>query len=176
MDKNDIEAYLVQVIRQCRAVQIPISNRIDPKIIINSRAKSRFAACRKIKQPAGTIYRIEVGSALMETDAFIVKNILVHELLHTCHGCYNHGSRWKRYAEKMNQLYGYHITTTATYKQLGLPEPEKKKTLRYRIACQNCGTVFYRQKKSRLVTNTGEYRCRCGGKLICTKIQEQDKE
>lgn len=164
MDKQDIEICMDEVIRQCTNLKIPISPFIDPNIIINKRARSRFAACRK---KGDSLYIIEVGEALMKADEYSVKNILAHEILHTCYDCYNHGKRWKFYANKMNQAYGYHITTTTTYEALGLETPERKKTIRYVIVCQNCGHQFYRQKKSKLVTETSKYRCKCGGILKC---------
>lgn len=164
MEKQEIETYMDEVIRQCVALKIPISSHIDPNIIINKRARSRFAACRK---KGNSFYTIEVGEALMKADEYSVKNILAHELLHTCYGCYNHGKRWKSYADKMNKTYGYRITTTTTYEALGLETPQREKTIRYIIVCQSCGHQFYRQKKSKLVTETSNYRCKCGGKLKC---------
>lgn len=164
MEKHEIERCMHEVIRECTSLKIPISTNIDPNIIINNRARSRFAACKK----KGTSpYIIEVGEALLKADVFAVKNILAHEILHTCYGCYNHGERWKLYADKMNRAYGYHITRTTTYEELGLETPEKKRKVHYVIVCQKCGYQFYRQKKSKLVTETHQYRCKCGGHLKC---------
>lgn len=156
--------------RECMALNIPISTNIDPNIIINRRARSRFAAC---KRKGAYLYIIEVGEALLQAERCAVKNILAHEILHTCYGCYNHGKRWKFYADKMNRTYGYHITTTTTYEELGLEVPDRKKTIHYVIVCQKCGHKFYRQKKSKLVTETDQYRCKCGGKLKCCLARQE---
>lgn len=170
MRKEEIEICMAQIIEECRAINIPISRHINPQITINRRAHSRFAACKKIK--ATSSYEIEVGEMLLQADVKWIKNILAHEILHTCYGCYNHGKRWKAYAAKMNQVYGYEISTTSTYEKLGLNEPERKKTINYVILCQKCGQKIYRQKKSRLVTHTNEYRCKCGGRLISMKVDQ----
>ncbi len=172
MDKTQVEICLSQVIRECVKSRIPISSKINQEVVINKRAKKRFAACKK--EPFGSPYefKIEVGEMLLETDPTIVKNILAHEVIHTCPGCYNHGKLWKQYAAIMNQLYGYHITTTATYEQIGLKAPEKQRRIRYVITCKRCGAVFYRQRKSKLVLHTNQYRCKCGGKLICRKTEQ----
>ncbi|NBI64508.1 sprT domain-containing protein [Clostridiales bacterium] len=170
MRKEDIEIYMAQIIAECRLIHIPVSQYIDPRITINTRARSRFAACKKIKGPYK--YEIEVGEMLLQADIKWIKNILAHEILHTCHGCYNHGQRWKTYANQMNQTYGYEISTTTTYERIGLERPEKKRQINYMIACRDCGQKMYRQKRSRLVTHTNEYRCKCGGKLDCYKIEK----
>lgn len=169
MSKIEIENYIKEIIEECRNVNIPVSNRINPEVVINRRARSRFAACKRESIFAMVDYTIEIGEALLKADEESVKNILAHEILHTCSGCYNHGELWKQYAAKMNREYGYRIKTTATYEELGLEAPEKKKKINYIITCQKCGNVIYRQKKSKLITHTSLYRCRCGGKLVCEK-------
>ena len=173
MNVKQIEAYMKEVILQCNAAGIPISRSIHSEIQINKRAKSRFAACRKEKGLSGIRFTIEVGEAILQLeDVWNIKNILAHELLHTCPGCYNHGAKWKAYASIMNQTYGYDIRTTSTYERLGLKEPEKKKNIKYVVICQKCGARIFRQKKSKLITHTGQYRCRCGGRLKCFEKKE----
>lgn len=172
MNRTDIEKYMKEVIAECHSACIPISSRISPYTVINRRAHSRFAACKRQTKFTGTNYIIEIGEALLKTDKRTVKNILAHEILHTCIGCYNHGKKWKMYAAKMNQIYGYQIKTTATYRELGLQEPERKRKINYIITCEKCGNVIYRQRKSRLIVNTNHYRCRCGGKLTCKKADQ----
>lgn len=168
MDKKQIETYMTEVIMQCKAIGIPVSDSIEPEIYINKRAKSRFAACKMEKGFYEKRYMIEVGEALLKVeDPWIIKNILAHEVLHTCPRCYNHGITWKSYAQKMNEKYQYQIKTTSTYEELGLIAPEKKKNVKYIIVCDKCGNVFYRQKKSKLITNINQYRCKCGGTLQC---------
>lgn len=169
MDKKEIEFCVQELIKECRNLKIPVSRKIDSEITINKRARSRFAACRREKGIKGEIYRIEIGEMLLVTDKKVVRTILAHELLHTCRGCYNHGTKWKEYASKMNQTYGYKIKTTATYEELGLEALEREKKINYVITCQKCGKTFYRQKRSKLITNINQYRCRCGGRLNCEK-------
>lgn len=171
MNEKTINEYMCEVFSQCRMAGIPVSDSVDSKIIINRRAKSRFAACKKEKIYNKITYRIEVGEAILTVEnPVIIKSILAHELLHTCPGCYNHGETWKTYAEKMNFLYGYHIKRVSTYEEMGISAPERKKQVKYVIICQKCGAKTYRQKKSKLITDTKHYRCKCGGKLNCYKV------
>jgi len=169
MEKQELEIYLQQVIQEAKALNLPVSKRIDPLIRLNRRAKSRFASCRTETNRPGAVYTIEVGEALLRSTGTTVKGILAHEVLHTCPGCRDHGSKWKAYAEKMNEAYGYTIKRTSTYEELGLEAPQKNREANYLLICRKCGRQIERQKKSRLVTHTGEYRCTCGGKLDCYK-------
>ena len=169
MNKKEIESCIQELIKECKDLKIPVSRNIDPEIRINRRARSRFAACKKEKSLIGDIYQLEIGESLLDAEESVIRTILAHELLHTCRGCYNHGPRWKEYAFKMNQTYGYRIKTTATYEELGLKAPDQQKKIRYVITCQKCGKNFYRQKCSKLVKNINWYRCQCGGKLTCKK-------
>ena len=116
-------------------------------------------------------FRIEICEAMLDAGEQEIKNVLAHELLHTCPGCYNHGMRWKAYAAKINNMYGYNITSTTTYEKIGLQKPEKKVNYKYKIECTKCGKIFYRQRKSKLTDNPARYRCTCGGKLKITELK-----
>lgn len=90
-------------------IGIPVSGSIHPAVTVNTRAKRRLGCC---------IYRdgmfyIEVAQRLLADDRQeLLEETLVHELLHTCYGCQNHGKRWKSYAEKVYAALGYHVTRT----------------------------------------------------------------
>lgn len=175
MKIHEIEKCLQEVIKECHHLNIPISKQIDPKIRINKRAKSRFAACMKDKRFQDPVFVIEIGNALLEIDEKKVGSILAHEVLHTCYGCNNHGRVWKAYAYKMNRTYGYQIKTTASYEELGLAKPDKTIRYRYVIVCKKCSKKFYRQKRSKLITNLSQYRCQCGGKLECRNLDQESE-
>lgn len=166
MKQQELNKCLQDVISQCKAIRLPVSNNIAPEVLVNKRAKSRFGSCRKTA--AGFV--IEISEFLLDADIGHIKNILAHEVLHTCRGCQNHGKKWKLYAGAMNSEYGYRITTTSTYEKMGLEKPEQQKNYKYMIQCQSCGKIIYRQRKSNLITHTNHYRCRCGGFLKCYKI------
>jgi hypothetical protein len=161
--QEQLNRYLQDIISQCRAIKLPVSNFIAPEVLINRRAKKRFGACRKTA--AG--FTIEISEFMLDADPQHIKNTLAHEVLHTCRGCQNHGKKWKIYAGEMNRAYGYKITTTSSYDKMGLDKPEKKINYRYMVKCRSCGKIIYRQKKSKLITHTDYYRCTCGGSLEC---------
>ena len=154
-----IDGLLALAIAQARAVKIPVSQAIDPRVRLNRRAKTRFGCCVR----KGGAYTIELSAQLAEEgseDAIL--QVLAHEVLHTCCGCSNHGPRWQGYARRMNEAYGYHIRRTDSYGGLGL---EDGRPVRYYVVCAKCGRRIPRMKRSPLVDHPERYRCACGGAL-----------
>ena len=129
MNEKEIEMCLRQVIDECKRLKIPIDNNINTAISVNRRAKSRFASCKRNKTHVKDYFCIEVSESLLGAEEKVVKEILFHEVLHTCPKCYNHGPEWKKYADKINRNYGNNIQATATYEELGLKAPERKKKI-----------------------------------------------
>ena len=154
----DADTLLQRVIKEARALEIPISEQVLPKVRINRRAKTRFGCCIKRQES----YRIEVAEKLLTGPKEALLPILAHEILHTCPGCANHGKSWQAYAQRMREAYGYRITRTASCQEMGVEELAKP---RYLLVCQSCGARFYRLRSSRLVQQPERYRCRCGGCL-----------
>lgn len=158
-----------EVLEEIGKLNLPISNKIKDSIIINNRAKSRFGCCKKIKKGLTETFEIELSHRLLDCEQVFIKQTLAHELLHTCPGCDNHGEKWKAYAVKMNQAYGYNIKRTDTAEQLGIKEDSEAKRLplkeNYILVCKKCGTRICRTRMSNVVKYPSSYRCRCGGKL-----------
>lgn len=155
---NDCDALLQDVIRQAKALGIPISEHISPHVEINGRAVNRFGCCRR----KGEDCTIEVALRVAKGPEESCRVVLAHEVLHTCVGCHNHGARWKKYAEKMRLAYGYEIRRTSSNEALGLEEPREGK---YLLRCTSCGAEIRRFRASPLTRFPERYRCRCGGRI-----------
>lgn len=157
--KNDPDALLRTVIKQARSIGIPVSGVISPHVVINKRAKTRFGCCKK------TVfgYTIELSHLLIEGPRQSCMQVLAHEILHTCYGCRNHGTRWKSYAKRMNDAYGYNISRTDSHYNLGIKDDTPAP--RYIIVCLVCGKEYPRLRASNLTKYPGRYRCVCGGRL-----------
>ena len=153
-----LDALLSRVVAQARAVGIPVSGRIDPRVALNRRATGRFGCCR-VREG---VHVIELSAPLLAAGEGAVRGTLAHEVLHTCPGCKNHGPRWKGYAQRMNAACGYHISRTNTWEALGLSDPKRVNHL---VVCTACGREFRRARSSSLVLHPERYRCRCGGTL-----------
>lgn len=169
---NDCDGLLRIVMEEAGRLGIPFSAEIESKVGINRRAVTRFGCCKFQK---GRFY-IEVAEAVARGPEKSCREVLAHELLHTCPGCRNHGEKWKSYAARMNRAYGYEIrrvTTNASLGVQGIREPK------YMLRCQRCGAEFPRFRASKLTRHPERYRCRCGGALIRAavgSVAEEGKE
>lgn len=136
---------------------------------VNTRAKSRWGRCKKVNR--GYIIEINVDLLDERNDINGLKNTIIHELLHTCEGCMNHGKEWKRLADKVNRHYGYGVTRCSNADEKGVnyrresvrrAQPDYK----YAIRCECCGHIYRRSKLTKTIQHPENYRCKCGGKLI----------
>ena len=165
IERNEEQRRAEKLFEKCRAIlkkeNIPISDYIR-SIQINRRAKSRFGKCTEIKG----VYEIEISSELLHLEDHKIETVILHELIHTCRGCMNHGSRWKQYAARINTVYGYEITVRTSFAKLGLDTPESREQVKYMVMCSKCGAQYPRRRKCSLVENVDRYRCgKCGGTL-----------
>lgn len=160
-----------QLLEKCRELlqseKIPVCEGIIG-LKINDGIRSRFGSCRKVQgvKKMNPEFEIEISGRMMNADDRAIETVLLHELIHTCYGCMNHGKRWKQYAGKLNQKYGYEIKPSSRYEAFGLKDPGSREEIHYRIVCMNCGMEITRKRRCPLVVNTDRYRCgKCGGKL-----------
>ena len=151
------------VISEAKALNIPVSDEIDSKVAVNSRAVRRFGCCI-VKDNK---FYIEISSKLLDAPEQMRKQTLAHEILHTCPDA--------RITEiggnsmpKMNSAYGYNISRATTHEQLGIDDTV---SYRYLLKCQNCGAEIKRMRRSKLTDHPELYRCKCGGKLNLTDPQ-----
>ena len=158
MDRKNLNDLLAQVIAQARSIAIPVSRNIGPDVVINTRARTRFGCCRSRMGR----HTIEVAAALLEADEQAIRQVLAHEVLHTCPGCANHGAKWQHWALLMSQRFGYDIHRTDSHGALGI---EDARPVRYVVVCRQCGNRINRMKRSSLVQHPERYRCKCGGSL-----------
>ncbi|MGN8875243.1 SprT-like domain-containing protein [Pseudoflavonifractor sp. HCP28S3_F10] len=156
---NDFDALLRAVLAQARSSGIPVSSAIDPHVVVNTRALTRFGCCVR----RGGSFQIQLTHRLLDAPEQSCRETLAHEVLHTCPGCQNHGQRWRAYAGRMNAAFGYHISRTSRPEDLGVAD---LRPVRHLVVCQKCGREFPRTKASNLTLHPERYRCKCGGTLV----------
>ena len=150
---------LQEVILEAKQLNIPISQNIDPNVIINTRAK-RFGKCSRKADK----FLIELSSIFDKAEDKMAKQTLAHEVLHTCKDCMDHQALWKSYVSKMNRAYGYKITRTNSCENIGV-ERDISKNAKYVIECQKCHKKMYKDRISGIIRNPENYHCKCGGEL-----------
>ena len=164
----------IEILRQAG---IPAARTIE-EVRINARAKKRLGCCRREKNALGrTRYSIELADIVFACSDEDVNRIIVHELIHTCPGCFDHGKKWKYYAARAGKLLGCEIRRTIDPAELGLEDVcagkgegpgagKKAPQIRYRLVCPGCGQVFERKRLCPLIKTPAKYRCgRCGASL-----------
>lgn len=154
-------------------------------ITISKRNNKRYGCCKqegpykcsKIIQVIGNKrvirygifekHYIEISPWLMELDDKIIKNTIIHELIHCIPYCNNHGKEFKRYAKYINQKLGYNIARTGNKKEDYLKSNVKyneKEDYKYHIMCINCGQALFRKRLNKNFIQ--KYRCaKCNGKF-----------
>lgn len=135
---------------------------------VNTRAKSRWGQCRF--NGKSKTYSINIASVLMSDDVSDIstKNTVLHEMLHTCPNCMNHGKEWQALADKVNKAYGYNIKRTTSEKEKGVKLPESTETVHYILKCENCKGEWKYKRHSKIVEccEQGRAKCSCGSKQI----------
>lgn len=173
----NVNQLLKKAIQQVKAAGIQPGSRIDPEVIINDKTNTWLGLCSSTKyKPIPYNFQISLRSILLNANEKAVMEVLVHEVLHTCKDCMNHGPLWKSYASKMNKKYGYNIKRTVTLKELGIENDEATiSNAKYVIKCKKCDNKFLRNRKSKITENCSWYTCNCGGDLELIKSPTMNK-
>lgn len=170
--KDQVNQWLQEEMEALIAMGIPVSGDICPEIRF-SKATSWYGLCQQNRIHHGKRYKfvISISEYHLQSSERAVRNTLIHELLHTCPGCLNHGPKWKTYACIVQQRSGYNITRAGGDKDadsvIEAARREKRAgyQTQYLLVCTKCGQEFTRYRKSNLVLHPEKYRCKCGGKI-----------
>ncbi len=185
MNKEDkLNQLYLECIEELKNIGINFANKeIDIKL--SNRAQKRYGCCKPeipnekykkitrkgfryiIKYENYQKYTVEISPWVLELNEDIIKNTIIHELIHCLPYCTNHGKEFKQYAEIINEKLGYNITRTGNkqedYQKSNLIY-EEDKDYKYIIKCKECGQTFYRKRLNKNFTK--HYRCgKCKGKL-----------
>ena len=188
MPEEKLNKLYLECIQELENIGINIQNEkiigyIDIKI--SKRNNKRYGCCKQenpdkkykviqkigphktIKYEKFNTHHIEISKWVMQLNDNIIKNTIIHELIHCIPFCNNHGNEFKKYAKYINQKLGYNITTKgnkeADYLSSNL-EYKEENNYKYKIICQGCGQIIYRKRFNQNLIK--RYRCgKCGGKL-----------
>lgn len=189
MDEKLIKLY-EECVNELRTIGLDLSeeNIGQIRIQISKRNNKRYGCCKQedpdkkykvvekvgrrkiVKYEKFNKHTIEVSKWVLDLNDEIIKNTIMHELIHCFPYCNNHGKQFKLYARYINSKLGYDISRVGNKKQ----DFEKsnleyiEKSYKYTIKCMNCGKLIYRNRLQRDFFK--KYRCLCGGKLDIFKI------
>ena len=143
---------------------LKMPERDQLEVAVNTRAHSFFGVTRRIKGRPGC-FKIEINKDLLDDrnpDTSLVETI-IHELLHTVHGCFNHGKKWQSIVDVINQRTGLHISCTSTIEGKGLVvfNPPNRAPL-YRVICPACGCSIEYRRAAKVILHPENFVCgRC---------------
>lgn len=115
------------------------------------------------------LHHIEVSKWVMNLNDDIIKNTIIHELIHCIPYCNNHKEEFKKYAQFINDKLGYDINRVGNpkddYEKSNIQYEENVINYKYKIKCKDCGQEIYRQRFN--ASKINQYRCgKCGGSLV----------
>ena len=163
----------ISVINECIDLADDIMHRCFPKYetptyteIKISRARSFWAQIKYISKGK---YSLKVSNVYEEIeDEHTAKERLIgtmiHELIHTLPGCYNHGSKFKAACAVVNRkVPGYNLQRCTSMSDYGVKQ--EVKPIKYVMSCGKCGATWnYRRRPN--IMNMKEmnkhYTCACG--------------
>ncbi len=143
----------------------------------SSRYVEKIGRKRYVKYALFEKHNIEISKWVMELNTDIIKNTIMHEIIHCLPNCSNHGNEFKKYANYINYKLGYDISRLGDKKQdlIDSNIPIEKEKFNYKIECSRCGYNFYRKRIN--CNFSSKYRCgKCGGRFSVyqgTFYQEQ---
>ena len=123
----------------------------------------KFGFCRKTANGGFQIWITDLG---LHGD---IKSTIVHELIHTVEGCFNHGKEFQSLANWLSRVYDIELGTRASKKEMALSEEYRIAKAKYIIRCKKCGQTILRERATCLVKLPMAYSCGCGGELIRIK-------
>ena len=164
---------LLTCMKELNSIGLTRYSHLIASITVNNRLSRALGRCVR----KNGVFSIELArkSVAEGVDVQFIKNIIMHELIHTMPNCWNHGPLFQNYARIINRGLGYHVSTTETIENMmaaGVKPLIKSEVAKYALVCGKCGKqVAYRQRQCDLTTNPGNYvHSGCGGNLFTLNL------
>lgn len=183
-----------EVIKELQSIGIDMQDekkvgKIDIKI--SKRKNKRYGCCKQeqpdeayktvtkkgwkriIKYEKFNLHHIEISSWVMDLDEEIIKNTIIHELIHCIPYCNNHGKYFKQYASYINSKLSYNISRSGNKKEdfkKSNIEYNESELYKYKVTCTKCGQEFYRKRMQKNFLR--KYKCgKCGSKFEIIELK-----
>lgn len=146
-------------------------------VVVNTRAKRRWGQCkakyvgRNVTGDPVYTYTINISSVLLDERVPIegLQNTIIHEIIHTCPGCLNHGLEWKRRADKVRRELGYDIKRCNDSQEKGVSKSvaDTYNKPKYIVRCKGCGREVSRYRMCGIIEHPNLWRCGiCNGDFV----------
>lgn len=165
---KDLQKIFNECLKECRTLGIQYGNIVE--VTVNTRAKKRWGqTCRRLDG-----FHINISSVLLRDDVSdeAAKDTIMHEILHTVDGCFDHKAKWQAMADKVNKAYGYKVKRCTSVWEKGIDSSLMETThhKEYVFKCEKCGAKVIRHRKSNFTEHPNWYFHEgCSGHFIKVK-------
>lgn len=166
MEVKDLYKLYRECSEELRRINMDFSDKIV-RVSVNGRLRTTLGVCNRDRRTGK--FTIDINPALLADNVsdLEVKDTIIHEILHTCPNCFDHGYEWKRRADRVNRMLGYHVSRTASRADMEAAGVKiKREEFKYALECVECGTQYKYKRWGKALENPSAYRCgSCGGDL-----------
>ena len=119
---------------------------------------------KRNKQPGH--YKLIIGNLLnlipnLSLRQKRLEETILHEMIHTLPGCFNHGSKFKWYCDCLNRRFGYSLQRATDSSKYGVEVKHDRRQIKYQVICPHCGKTYEYTRKPKY--HIAMYSCgRCG--------------
>lgn len=106
---KDLQGIFIECISKMKSVHIPV--QVERVIKIEPASLGCMGLCEAAYKNGGYVYTIKIKKELLNesVEGMELKEVIIHELLHTVPRCLGYGKKWRSLARKMNDAYGYSL-------------------------------------------------------------------
>ena len=161
---RNLQEYLGKCIAMCEECEIPVRTVTE---ISTHKSKKAWGYC---KTENFETFQITINEMLTDptisADDYGLITTILHELIHTCTDCFNHGAKFQRYAEILTEKTGYSVKITDDTDGKKIDKIAFYNTFKYLYVCEKCGAYIGKSRKCDFTENTNRYfHGKCGGKF-----------
>ena len=166
-EKSDLATEILNKLKVKFKGVLPYSDRIIPTVKLINDNKS-LGMCRKQTLGDYTLFNIYLNKKMLSATKQEIENTLLHELIHTIEGCFEHGYKFHKVAQFVNTKYGYNIQVKTKCRAFA-----EQINYKYEVVCTKCGSKHKYTRKTNVIKHPNLYHCTCGGGL---EVRALDKE
>lgn len=158
---KNLKELLEICLEMCRECDIPYRNITEIKL--NNRLSKTWGRCLTRNH---SDFWIEIQAKFAQ-DRFSTENqvieVICHEIIHTCEGCWNHGAQFLAYGQRLTEKYGIKVSATGEAEELTIDSIAWKNSFRYLVKCP-CGQEIHKDRMCDLIRYPSHYVCgKCKG-------------
>lgn len=157
---RDLQKLFTECINELEVIDIPFSENIV-RVTANNRLSSTYGKCKRVRNNNGTFdYQIEIASFLLNDSLpdKVIRSTIMHEIVHTCDGCFDHGKLFHKYGALISDCYDVEITTYVSNERMRIVEKagvihkrKQPKNDSWKFKCVGCGNVWQYSRKPKFV-------------------------